>query len=163
VVAEPVMLAPVPRPIEGSARELLDRVAPSMWELMDTSAKPGDKAGVVDWLGFAFFSVLTAGTLPIVFFSIARARRRRLRRFVRNGLPAAAEVVSIQTEPTAFGEKIARVSYEFEADGVLHRDSDQMLPVIAARWRPGDQVQILYLPDEDYDSVVISTGWTPAR
>ena len=51
--------------------------------------------------------------------------------------------------------KIARVGYEFEADGELHRDVDQVLPVIADRWREGDLVQVLYLPDQGYDSVII--------
>jgi serine/threonine protein kinase len=158
VAAEAVALAPAPRAITGSTAELLDRLAPNTWELMDTTSKPGDRAGIVDWLGLAFFTVLTAGSLPVVFFSMARARRRRLRRFVRDGVPGTAEVLGIGTEPTAFGEKIAMVSYQFEADGALHRDADRVLPVIAARWQPGDYVQILYLPAEDYDSVIISTG-----
>jgi hypothetical protein len=59
-------------------------------------------------------------------------------------------------EPTAFGQELARVSYQFEADGLLHRDSDQALPAIADRWQPGDRVRILYLPYENYDSVIIS-------
>jgi hypothetical protein len=50
------------------------------------------------------------------------------------------------------------VSYQFDADGRLLRDTDQVLPVIAGRWQPGDQVQILYLPQYDYDSVIISTA-----
>lgn len=61
-------------------------------------------------------------------------------------------------ETVAFGEKLARVSYEFEADGRLFRDSDQMLPIIANLWKPGDPVQIPYIPDRDYDSVIISTS-----
>jgi hypothetical protein len=42
--------------------------------------------------------VLTAGVLPMVFISMARARRRRLRRFFRDGLPAVAEILNIQIE-----------------------------------------------------------------
>ena len=47
-------------------------------------------------------------------------------------------------------------AYEFEADGRLFRDSDQVLPVIANRWQQGDVIQILFITDRDYDSVVIS-------
>jgi hypothetical protein len=89
---------------------------------------------------------------------MARARRRRLRHFLREGRPGVAEVLSIRMEPTAFAQELARVSYQFEADGLLHRDSDTALPGIADRWQPGDRVQILYLPHENYDSVIVSSS-----
>jgi serine/threonine protein kinase len=152
-----VLLEPTPRNVEGDTAKLLKRVAPTTLELMDGSAKPSDSASLFDWASLAFFSVVTAGVLPMVFISMARARRRRLRRFFRDGLPALGEILSIQIEKTAFEATIARVSYQFEADGSLHRDTDGILPVIAGRWLPGDQIQVLYLPDYDYDSVIIST------
>ena len=102
------------------------------------------------------FSVLTAGILPAVFFSIARARRRRLRRFLREGTPAMAEIFRIESEALPFDAKIARVSYQFEADGALHRDSDPVMPMFANRWQTGDRVQILYIAELGYDSVSIS-------
>jgi hypothetical protein len=151
-------LGPAPRALTGPAAELLDRCAPSAWDYMDSSSKRGEGVGFLDVLGLIVFSVLTAGTLPLIFLGVARARRRRLRLFLRHGLPAVAEVSSIHLEDLAFNEKLARVHYEFDADGVLHRDTDKVLPAIANRWRPGDQVQVLYLPDRDYDSVIISVG-----
>ena len=42
--------------------------------------------------------------------------------------------------------------------GHAHRDTDQVLPTIATRWQPGDRVQILYIAEESYDSVIISTA-----
>ena len=57
----------------------------------------------------------------------------------------------------AFGEKLTKVSYEFEADGEIHRDTDVVLPSVAGRWRVGEQVQVLYLAERDYDSVIISS------
>ena len=163
-IARDIMLADVarlgsaPRAIEGPAAELLDRVAPSAWELMDTSSKRADRVGMMDMLSLVFFSMLTAGVLPLMFFSMARARRRRLRHFLREGSPAVAELLRIRMEPTAFAQELARVSYQFEADGQLHRDSDQVLPAIADRWQPGDRVQILYLPHDGYDSVIVSAS-----
>ena len=151
-------LGPAPRTLEGPAAELLDRVAPTAWELMDTSAKPSNQVGVVDVLSLVVFSIVTAGVLPLMFFSMARARRRRLRHFLREGAPGLAEVLSIRMEPTAFAQELARVTYQFEADGLLHRDTDQALPAIADRWQPGDRVQILYLPHEGYDSVIVSVS-----
>lgn len=53
---------------------------------------------------------------------------------------------------------MVRVRYEFEADGQIRRDSDVTLPVVADRWRIGDTVEVLYLPDREYDSVIISPG-----
>jgi hypothetical protein len=38
----------------------------------------------------------------------------------------------------------------------MHRDSDTVLPVIADRWQPGDQIPILYMPQRDYDSVIVA-------
>ena len=70
----------------------------------------------------------------------------------------SADVLNVFLEVVAFGEKLARVSYEYEADGRLFRDSDQILPVVANRWQPGDVIQILYLAVPDYDSVIISTS-----
>lgn len=36
--------------------------------------------------------------------------------------------------------------------------SDQVLPAIANRWRVGDRIELLYLPEREYDSAIISTG-----
>jgi hypothetical protein len=64
--------------------------------------------------------------------------------------------ISLNTqEKVEIAQQLARVSYQFEADGLRHRDTDQALPAIADRWQPGDRVQILYLPHEDYDSVIV--------
>jgi hypothetical protein len=79
-----------------------------------------------------------------------------MRRFVCEGVPGVARVVGMRLEDLAWGVKLAHVSYEFEADGLLHRDVDQVLPVISDRWREGDVVEILYMPDRDYDSVIVS-------
>jgi hypothetical protein len=60
-------------------------------------------------------------------------------------------------ESIEFGAKLARVRYEFEADGARHRGSDWVLTTYAERWETGDTMEVLYLPDEDYDSVIVST------
>jgi hypothetical protein len=152
-----LLLAPVPRAFNAATARLLKEIAPGALELMDGSAKRTDRPGVFEWLSLGFFSLVTAGILPMVFISMARARRRRLRRFFEQGAPAAAEITSIQIEKTAFEATIARVSYQFEFDGALHRDTDAVLPVIARRWHQGDRIQILCIPEDDYDSVIIST------
>ena len=150
-------LPEAPRPLEGETKALLKRVAPTSWDLMAASEKPTAGIGLGSILAFLFFSAITAGIMPMVFFSIAAERKRRLKLFFRKGRAAMATIQEFGTQDMAFGEKLAKVSYEFEADGEIHRDADVVLPSHAARWRVGDQVQVLYLPDRDYDSVIIST------
>ncbi len=69
-----------------------------------------------------------------------------------------ARVLDKQDEKIGFDEKLTRVRYEFEVDGRRRRGSDQVLPAIGEHWDPGDLIQILYLPDRDFDSVIISTS-----
>ncbi len=151
-------LGPAPRPLEGEARALYRKVAPSAFDLMDGGSKRSESPGIMEFLWLAFFSVLTAGVLPAVFFSVAHGRRGVLRRFFRDGVGAEAEVTAIELEDIAFGEKWARVSYAFTMDGKSHRDSDRVLPSLAHRWRPGDRIEILVIAEEGYDSVIISTS-----
>jgi hypothetical protein len=73
-------------------------------------------------------------------------------------VPGVARVLDRQDEKTAFDEKLARVRYEFEADGSRHRGSDQVLPAVADNWDPGDPIHILYRPERGYDSIIVSTS-----
>ena len=67
-------------------------------------------------------------------------------------------ITGFAEEDAGFSVKYAKVSYEFDADGEIRRDADTVIPAVANRWRVGDTVQILYLPDEGYDSVIVSTS-----
>jgi serine/threonine-protein kinase len=148
-------LGPAPRELVGPTRERFREVAYSMWQLMDPTTPPDERWGFTDVLGVMFFSLITAGILPMVFLGIASSRRRRLRRFFRNGTPAQAEIVDFRPEDVGFEVKLTRVRYEFTADGQVRRGSDLTLPVIADRWRAGDRIEILYM-GKNYDSVIAS-------
>ena len=152
----PLVLEPAPRTLAGPAAERYRRVAHSMWQLMDPTQSPDDTFGLVDVLSLIFFSTITAGVLPLVFFGVSQARKRRLRRFFRDGTLGTAEVVDFRLEDLAFGAKLSRVRYEFQADGRTQRGSDAVLPFIADRWREGERIEILYIPERSYDSVIIS-------
>jgi len=152
----PLALDPAPRPLAGPAAERFTALAHSMWQLMEPTQLPDEHWGVMDWFQIVFFSTVTVGVLPLVFFGIARSRRRRLRRFFRDGVPGTAEIMDFRPEDVAFGVKFTRVRYEFQVDGRTHRGSDVVLPVIADRWRAGEHVEVLYLPERSYDSVIIS-------
>jgi hypothetical protein len=147
---------PAPRQLTGRTRAQFDKVAYTPWQLLDAESKNA-KPTITDRVLVAFFSVLTAGILPMIIWSRARSRRNLLKPFFISGLPARATVLDVVRETIEFGAKLARVQYEFEADGARHRGSDWVLPVLAARWQPGDEIDVLYLHDDDYDSVIVST------
>jgi len=154
----PIQLGPVPRRLAGDNARLLRAVSYTPWQLMNTQARGRGEFGVVDVVLLAFFSLITAGILPAIFFSLYFSRRRRYKRFVREGLPAVARVLDKQDEKIGFDEKLTRVRYEFEVDGRRRRGSDQVLPAIGEHWDRGDLIQILYLAHRDFDSVIISTS-----
>ena len=148
-------LGPAPRPL-SEVKVMLSRSAPSWLEYADSEAKPGNVVGLTDWLTLGFFSVLTMGIMPLILVSTARARRRRLRRFLMEGTPTIATILELVAEKGSFEGTMTKVTYQFAADGEVHRDAELILPSIANRWRVGDQVQVLYIAALDYDSVIVS-------
>jgi hypothetical protein len=155
-VAPAIMLPPAPRELTGATKERLDKVSYSMWQLMEADEKPSDRGGLYDVAVYGFFCVITAGILPMIFYSYARSRRRRAQLFFREGSAAQGTITELHTEKTAFDAPITRVHYEFIADGELHRDADTVLPAIAHRWRVGDTIQLLVMAARGYDSIIIS-------
>ena len=147
---------PTPRSLDGSTGERYRRVAYTMWRLMDPESKHS-RPTFIDLGIVTFFSVLTFGILPIITLGRVRSRRNRLRPFFINGLPARATVLELARETVEFGGKLVRVRYEFETDGRRHRGSDWVLPSIADTWDVGDSIEVLYLPEREYDSVIVST------
>ena len=151
-------LPPAPRPLTGATKDLQESATPSMARLLYASEKAtaSEDWGLTDIAALAFFSFITAGILPITYASMASTRRRRMKRFFKEGVPAVAEVTKMEIEKLPFDEKITRVSYEFEADDGLRRDSDTVLPGIANRWKVGDRIPVLFIAERDYDSVIVA-------
>ncbi len=147
-------LGPAPRALEGTAAERFREVAYSGRQLMDPTKQPDEGRSFMEVVSLILFSAITAGILPLVFVGIARSRKRRLRQFFQLGTPALAEIIDFRKEDVAFHVTLTRVRYEFLADGLRQRGSDLTLPVIADRWRAGDRIEILYLPERNYDSVI---------
>jgi len=148
-----------PEAVQAAARHLPARfraVAYSPWQLMD-SQTPAEEGGwtLFDVLSFVFFSIITAGVLPLVFIGLSRQRKRRLKPFFQHGEPALADIVDFREEEIGFGSKLTRVRYEFEAGGRTQRGSDLVLPYIADRWRAGERIEVLYLAERNYDSVIV--------
>ena len=151
-------LGPTPRRIEGETAVLLRKLTYSQWQLMTGNRGPNSGPGAGEIAVIAIFSVLTGGILPLVTWSYARKRKRELSEFLVDGIPAVATVLDMEKEDTGFDLKMMRVRYEFEADGAMHRGVHSVLMSIAERWDPGDSIHIVYLPDRDYASAIVSTS-----
>ncbi len=156
--ARMIELSAVPRELTGQNATLLNQVSHNMWELMEPDEKLGVPWTAADVAVATFFSIITVGILPAIFWSISVRRRNRYRKFIANGELAQARVLDMTPKDIAFGVKHTKVRYEFEVAGKMYRDSDLVLPVIAERWDRGSIIQVLYLPDANFDSVIISTS-----
>ncbi len=156
--ARMVELTPAPRELTGKNARLLNQVSHNMWELMDPDEKLGAQWNAADIALTVFLSIVTIGILPAIFWSTAVRRRNRYRMFIANGELAHARVIDMAPKDIAFGVKHTKVRYEFEVGGQVHRDADVVLPVIAERWDRGTIIQVLYLPNTNFDSVIISTS-----
>jgi serine/threonine protein kinase len=147
-------LGPAPRSLEGEARAAYDRLSWSGWHMLtgspDRPLRPHEKMLV------GLMCVASFGLAPVIIFGIAASRRRRLRRFLRDGLPAAGRILGVQLAQEDVGQRRTNVTYEFEADGRLQRASDQILATSSVRLVPGEDVRVLYLPDSGYDSIIIA-------
>lgn len=153
---EPLELPPAPRTLSGESALRYGKLAPSLWRHANPGGIPtSDNAWGVSLA--VFIGIITLGVLPAAIAAVGMARRRRLKRFFALGTLAIAEVTSIEGEKDELGGRHGRVRFQFEADGQLFRGSDTVSQVVADRWRPGDQIEILYLPEADYDGVIIST------
>ena len=67
-------------------------------------------------------------------------------------------LISFGLVPAMFYSLRARAAPPGRPLPARRRDTDRLLPAIAGHWRPGDRVEVLYLADEGYDSVVMSAG-----
>ena len=149
-------LPPAPRMLSGETRELMRRATPGTMRLLYASEKAKGGWGWTDVASIAFFSVLTIGIMPVIFWNFAAAKRRRMQDYFRDGVPALADVTKMEPQEMAFDEKLMRVSFQFTVDGRVYRDADTVLPAIADRWQPGDRIPILYLPERDCDAVIVA-------
>ena len=149
-------LEPAPRTLSGPLKDLLKRTAYTPWWLMNSTTKPSEGTSPLIPVLVVLLSVVTIGILPAVFWGTYLNRKRRLKPFFLWGKPATARIVDLEQHDIGFGEKLTRVRYEFEVDGRRHRGVDRVLPSLTEWWESGSIINILYLPDQKYDSVIIA-------
>lgn len=154
-LATPISLPPAPRLLAGDTGARFKALAPSLWRNDGSGGVPMPNNALGVSLA-VMLGLVTFGVLPAIMAAVAMARRKKLRRYFTLGTPAVAEITSIEGEKDELGGRRGRVRFQYEADGQLHRSSDIVAQAVADKWRPGDQVEILYLPEDNYDGVVIS-------
>jgi hypothetical protein len=153
---ERIPLAAAPRVIDTQLKPLADRLSPGPLTMMYAGEDREDASSVFDWVSLAFFSVITVGVLPITYVAMAGSRHRRVLHFLKHGQPAVARIDKISTHKAPFDVPMAKVRFEFEADGRMRRAADVIMPERAERWRDGEDIQVLYDPDRDYSAIIIS-------
>ena len=151
-------LPPTPRPYSGPITALHRRLSPSATRSMFPSQDPDRPIGLGRRLGMVFLGLISFGVLPAVLVAKSHIRSQRVLKFLENGLPAIAEIITMQDAKDDMGLKISRIRYQWQVDGQFHRGADEVLATRSDKWLVGDQIQILYLPNENFDSLVISTG-----
>jgi hypothetical protein len=155
-LAGAVELPAAPRQLDGVAGARYRALAPSLWRHGSSGGLPVPDTR----LGMAlavFMGIVTFGVLPAILAATAASRRKTLQRYFKLGTPTVAEITSIEGEKDELGGRHGRVRFQYEADGQLHRSSDKVAQTLADKWRPGDEIEILYLPEDNYDGIIIST------
>ena len=151
--AEAMSLPAAPRRADEG---LLKQLAPGPLAMMSAGEDIDDGNLFFDWSALIFFSILTAGVLPVTYIAMSGSRKRRVKRFLENGVPAVARIEKIATHKAPFDVPMAKVWFVFDADGWSHRFSDIVMPERADRWREGDEVQVLYDPKRQYAAIIVS-------
>lgn len=143
-------LEPASAGLTGRRAEAFEKLALSPLQLMFYWRKPTTSPALIALLT-ALVALFSLGIVPLIYGVMYRSRRARLEHFFTRGEPAEARVLRIDNRLEHY-----EVAYEFKVGGVAHRGLDKVIPAVARSWQPGDQIQVLYIADEDHDSVVVN-------
>lgn len=147
-------LPPGPRTIEGELKTRFERVVVSPMNMLYGSHRPGLPLSRTQRLLAVLLGLVTFGIVPLVYSIWHVSRRARARVFFERGVPASGRILHVQTTSDEWIE----VTYEFTLEGVTHRGSDTMFPAVARLWHAGDEVELLVLPDQRFDSIIVSSA-----
>ncbi len=147
-------LAPGPRKIEGELKARFDQVVISPMGMLYSTHRPSQPLSGNQKLLAVLLGFVTIGIVPLVYLLWHASRRARARVFFERGIPAPGRVLQVQTTSA---EWWFEVTYEFTIEGVTHRGADTMFPAVARLWQAGDDVELLVLPDKEFDSIIVSS------
>ncbi len=154
VRVQPAALAPGPRTIEGELKTRFDRVVIGPMNMLYSSHRPSQPLSGRQRLLAVLFGLLSLGIVPLVYGLWYLSRKARVRGFFERGVPASGRILQVQNTSYEWLE----VTYEFTLAGVTHRGADTMFPAVARLWQAGDAVEVLTLPDQDFDSIIVSSA-----
>lgn len=153
-VQQPTALAPGPRAIEGELKQRFEQVVVGPMQMLYTGRLPSQPLTGMQRTLVALFGLLTVGIIPLVYYLWHASRRTRARPFFERGVPATGRIVQVQKDTLEWIE----VTYEFTFEGATRRGADTVFPAVGRLWRPGDEVELLVLPDLRYDSIIVSSA-----
>ena len=148
-------LAPGPRKIAGELKTRFDRVVISPTNMLYSGHRPGLPLSVKQRLLAVLLGFLTFGVVPLVYVIWHASRRARARVFFERGVATSGRILQVQNNTSV---EWFEVTYEFTLAGVTHRGADTMFPAVARLWQAGDEVELLVLPDQEFDSIIVSSA-----
>jgi hypothetical protein len=148
-----LVLAPGPRAIEGELKVRFDRVTMSPMRMM-VGERPSQPLTASQALLGVFLGLITLGVVPLIYWVWHSTRCAKTRRFFERGVPASGRILQLQKDASDWYV----VTYEFTLDGATHRGADTVFPAVAGLWHAGDAIELLVLPEQEYDSIIITSA-----
>ncbi|WP_434425180.1 serine/threonine protein kinase [Nannocystis pusilla] len=144
-------LPPTPRALAGELGTRFDRVTLSPTRLLFADHPPSQPLSLPQRSLMLLLGLMSLGIAPIIFWFMYRARRTRAHAFFVHGVPVSGRILQVQKT------EWIQVTYEFVHAGATHRGVDTIISAVAGRWQPGDVIELLVLPERNYDSIIISS------
>jgi len=145
--AQFVNMGPTPRDPEGEFsdvfKNLIDPLFPSR-----SLHSPGID-GLLFCL-FLFLSFISIGMVPLAYSFKVQGRTRQFEDLFRNGAHTEGWIVSVRA-----GDVFCRIAYEFDVSGATYRDFMEYGSAIRRFWSEGDNVAVLYDPEDPTESCVV--------
>jgi serine/threonine protein kinase len=154
VRVQPSALAPGPRAIEGELGKRFNQVVIGPMQMLYSTHQPSRPLSGSQRMLAVLLGLVTFGIVPLVYLLWHASRRTRARMFFERGVPASGKILQVQKDSLEWFE----ITYEFTLEGVTHRGSDTMFPAVARLWQAGDEVEVLVLPDQRFDSIIVSSA-----
>ncbi|MDC0670601.1 serine/threonine-protein kinase [Nannocystis radixulma] len=144
-------LAPTPRALAGELRTRFDQVTLSPIRLLFADHHPSQPLSAAQRSLMVLLGLMSLGLAPLVFWIFYNARRTRARPFFLHGVAVSGRILQVQKT------EWIQVTYEFIHAGATRRGVDTIIPAVAGRWQPGDVIELLVLPERNYDSIIITS------
>jgi len=154
VRVQPSALAPGPRKIKGELKTRFERVVIGPMKMLYTSHRPAQPLSGTQRMLAVLLGFVTLGVVPLLYLVWHMTRRARARGFFECGIPASGRILQVQKSSVV---EWYEVTYEFTLAGVTHRGADTLFPAVARLWHAGDEVELLVLPDQGFDSIIVTS------